>query len=419
MYGANFNTNNGDTRLHLQPDDRRDVHQRRRPGRAVGQQDLPRPSGTAAATTRSTPATTPTASPSTCVRASSRPSIRRSWPTTWPFQNLVDAGARQHRHVAALQQRRPFADRERHGRRRQRHLRRQHRQQRPRRRRRQRHRDLHQHHGRERHPERHGYGRHRDPRRRDRHAAQHREYRRHQRQRHDHRQQPGQRPDRRLGRHGHAFGRRRQRPADRRRLHRHHEFHRRVPALAAGHHQAAGHQQRQHRDRGEHGGRLRYRRQPEHHECDHDSARDDQRHGGRRLGRILSHRRDGGRRAGDLRHRRHRLAHRQHHRAGRQRGQPAGHQRHRARAIPAPPVNDDAYITYTFAAAGTYYIRVGRFISNSVAQPMLAGQTYTAEHLAPGRCRSRPPSRPTTPAASWRTAARATTSCRERSPTTR
>jgi Ca2+-binding RTX toxin-like protein len=44
---------------------------------------------------------------------------------------------------------------------------------------------------------------------------------------------------------------------------------------------------------------------------------------------------------------------------------------------PGTTVNDDAYITYTFAAAGTYYIRVGRFISNSVAQPMLAGQTYT------------------------------------------
>ena len=40
------------------------------------------------------------------------------------------------------------------------------------------------------------------------------------------------------------------------------------------------------------------------------------------------------------------------------------------------PGHDDAYLTYTFATAGTYYIRVGRFISNSVAQPMLAGQTY-------------------------------------------
>jgi Ca2+-binding RTX toxin-like protein len=39
--GANFNTNIGDSVLHFQPDDRRDVHQRRRPGRAVGQQDIP------------------------------------------------------------------------------------------------------------------------------------------------------------------------------------------------------------------------------------------------------------------------------------------------------------------------------------------------------------------------------------------
>jgi Ca2+-binding RTX toxin-like protein len=38
--------------------------------------------------------------------------------------------------------------------------------------------------------------------------------------------------------------------------------------------------------------------------------------------------------------------------------------------------HDDAYITYTFAAAGTYYIRVGRFTTSAVAQPMLAGQTY-------------------------------------------
>lgn len=39
-------------------------------------------------------------------------------------------------------------------------------------------------------------------------------------------------------------------------------------------------------------------------------------------------------------------------------------------------VNDDAYITYTFNAAGTYYIRVGRYTSGTTAQPMLAGQTY-------------------------------------------
>jgi Ca2+-binding RTX toxin-like protein len=43
---------------------------------------------------------------------------------------------------------------------------------------------------------------------------------------------------------------------------------------------------------------------------------------------------------------------------------------------PGTSVNDDAYITYTFAAAGTYYIRVGRYTSSAVAQPMLAGQTY-------------------------------------------
>lgn len=40
------------------------------------------------------------------------------------------------------------------------------------------------------------------------------------------------------------------------------------------------------------------------------------------------------------------------------------------------PGYDDAFLVYTFAAPGTYYIRVGQFISNSVAQPMTAGQTY-------------------------------------------
>jgi Ca2+-binding RTX toxin-like protein len=46
---------------------------------------------------------------------------------------------------------------------------------------------------------------------------------------------------------------------------------------------------------------------------------------------------------------------------------------------PGTTLNDDSYITYTFATAGTYYIRVGRWTSatGSVAQPMLAGQTYT------------------------------------------
>lgn len=45
---------------------------------------------------------------------------------------------------------------------------------------------------------------------------------------------------------------------------------------------------------------------------------------------------------------------------------------------PGTTVNDDAYITYTFAAVGTYYIRVGRYTAatGSVAQPLLAGQTY-------------------------------------------
>ncbi len=41
-------------------------------------------------------------------------------------------------------------------------------------------------------------------------------------------------------------------------------------------------------------------------------------------------------------------------------------------------INDDAYITYTFATAGTYYIRVGRYTgaTGSVAQPLVAGQSY-------------------------------------------
>ena len=43
---------------------------------------------------------------------------------------------------------------------------------------------------------------------------------------------------------------------------------------------------------------------------------------------------------------------------------------------PGTTTGDDAYITYTFAAAGTYYIRVGRFTTSAVAQPMLAGQSY-------------------------------------------
>jgi len=45
---------------------------------------------------------------------------------------------------------------------------------------------------------------------------------------------------------------------------------------------------------------------------------------------------------------------------------------------PGTTVNDDSYIVYTFAAPGTYYIRVGQWTSatGSVAQPLNAGQTY-------------------------------------------
>jgi Ca2+-binding RTX toxin-like protein len=44
---------------------------------------------------------------------------------------------------------------------------------------------------------------------------------------------------------------------------------------------------------------------------------------------------------------------------------------------PGTTVNDDGYITYTFANPGTYYVVVGRWISGqAAAQPMLAGQTY-------------------------------------------
>ena len=41
-------------------------------------------------------------------------------------------------------------------------------------------------------------------------------------------------------------------------------------------------------------------------------------------------------------------------------------------------VNDDAYITYTFATVGTYYLRVGQYsaATGTVAQPLTAGQTY-------------------------------------------
>lgn len=40
------------------------------------------------------------------------------------------------------------------------------------------------------------------------------------------------------------------------------------------------------------------------------------------------------------------------------------------------PGHDDAYLTYTFAAAGTYYIRVGLWNGATTAQPLIAGQTY-------------------------------------------
>ena len=71
-------------RLHLQPDDRRDVHQRRRPGRAVGQQDPAHHLGRRRQRHDRRQQLRRTASPSTCARASSPPSTRPSWPTTWP-----------------------------------------------------------------------------------------------------------------------------------------------------------------------------------------------------------------------------------------------------------------------------------------------------------------------------------------------
>ncbi len=40
------------------------------------------------------------------------------------------------------------------------------------------------------------------------------------------------------------------------------------------------------------------------------------------------------------------------------------------------PGHDDAYLTYTFAQAGTYYIRVGLWNGAATAQPLIAGQTY-------------------------------------------
>lgn len=42
----------------------------------------------------------------------------------------------------------------------------------------------------------------------------------------------------------------------------------------------------------------------------------------------------------------------------------------------SPPGHDDAYLVYTFATPGTYYIRVGQWTGTSVAQPLTAGMTY-------------------------------------------
>ncbi|WP_375271313.1 M10 family metallopeptidase C-terminal domain-containing protein [Sphingomonas sp.] len=43
---------------------------------------------------------------------------------------------------------------------------------------------------------------------------------------------------------------------------------------------------------------------------------------------------------------------------------------------PSYPGHDDAYLAYTFATAGTYYIRVGLWNGAATAQPLIAGQTY-------------------------------------------
>jgi Ca2+-binding RTX toxin-like protein len=43
---------------------------------------------------------------------------------------------------------------------------------------------------------------------------------------------------------------------------------------------------------------------------------------------------------------------------------------------PTYPGHDDAYLTYTFQTAGTYYIRVGLWNGAATAQPLIAGQTY-------------------------------------------
>ncbi|WP_164913505.1 M10 family metallopeptidase C-terminal domain-containing protein [Sphingomonas sp. UV9] len=43
---------------------------------------------------------------------------------------------------------------------------------------------------------------------------------------------------------------------------------------------------------------------------------------------------------------------------------------------PTYPGHDDAYLTYTFAAVGTYYLRVGQWTGSAIAQPLTAGQSY-------------------------------------------
>ncbi|NIJ20310.1 Ca2+-binding RTX toxin-like protein [Sphingomonas naasensis] len=42
----------------------------------------------------------------------------------------------------------------------------------------------------------------------------------------------------------------------------------------------------------------------------------------------------------------------------------------------SPAGHDDAYLVYTFAAPGTYYIRVGQWTGSTIAQPLDAGMTY-------------------------------------------
>ena len=167
-------------RLYLQPDDRRDVHQRRRPGRAIGQQDLSHRLGRRRQRhdRRQQLYRRGHHRPASGRVLHFRPGAAGQQPG---LSEPGEPGAGQHRHVAALQQRHPVPDRERHGRCGQRRAGGQHRKQLPRRRRRQRHGDLHQHHRRQRHAERHRRGRHRQPRWRDGYPSQHREHHGHRR----------------------------------------------------------------------------------------------------------------------------------------------------------------------------------------------------------------------------------------------